>query len=98
LLISLRANEPGLPIRNSEILQNDSDSSVESSHSVKKRASSRVTIFLNVTRVESESPKSWLESSHWLESRYHCQGVRRSIPGSPASGALVESCIAYLYS
>jgi len=57
LLISLRANEPGLPIRNSEILQNDSDSSVESSHSVKKRASSRVTIFLNVTRVESESPK-----------------------------------------
>ena len=52
--------------------KNDSDSSrwlwLESSHSVKN-----VTTFLNVTLVESESPKSvtGVESSHWLESRYH---------------------------
>ena len=46
---------------------------VESSHSVKKRDSSRVrfNVFLYVTRVESESPKieTRVESSHWLESR-----------------------------
>jgi len=35
-----------------------------------------VTLFLNVTRVESELPKSWLESSHWLESRFHWFFVR----------------------
>jgi len=44
---------------------------LESSHS----DSSRVTIFLNATRVESESPKIVLESSDWLESRYHCEKV-----------------------
>ena len=44
---------------------------LESSHSVKNV--NRVTIFLNVTGVESQSPKivTQVESSHWLESRYH---------------------------
>ena len=37
--------------------------------------SRRVTIFLNVTQVESESPK--IVSNHWLESRYHCLFVNR---------------------
>ena len=40
----------------------------------------RVTIFLNVTRVESESPKivTRFNSSHWLESRYHCSMARHA--------------------
>jgi len=50
--------------------ENDSDSSLESLSVTRvesfceKRDSSRVTIFFNVTRVESESPKSWLESRY----------------------------------
>jgi len=68
MIISLYANKLGLWIRGSEIFQKWLW--LESSHSVK-----------NVTRVESPSfstwlessqshQKSWLESSHWLESRY----------------------------
>jgi len=68
MIISLYANKLGLWIRVSEIFQKWLW--LESSHSVK-----------NVTRVESPSfstwlesrqshQKSWLESSHWLESRY----------------------------
>jgi len=60
MLISLRANELG---RSSKICKHDSDpildplivTRVESF--CEKRDSSRVTIFLNVTRVESKSPK-----------------------------------------
>jgi len=42
-----------------------------------KRDSSRVTIFLVVTQVESESPKivTRVESSCWYESSYHCKCV-----------------------
>ena len=63
--------------------KNDSDSSLETlivtrvESFCEKRDLSRVTIFLNVTRVESESPKivTRLESSHCLESRYHWQTI-----------------------
>ena len=81
MIISLYANELGLSIRGSEILQKITLTRVSSHwlwlNSVEsfceKRDSSRVAIFLNVTRVESESQKSRLESSHWLESRYYWQ-------------------------
>ena len=83
MIISLYANKLGLSIRGSEILQKwlwlesrviDCDSSRVESF-CEKRDSSRVTIFRNVTRVESESPKivTRVDSSQWLESRYHCQ-------------------------
>ena len=80
MIISLYANKLGLSIRGSEILQKwlwlqsrlMIVTRVESSDSVK-----------NVSRIESPSfstwlessqshQKSWLESSYWLESRYHC--------------------------
>ena len=81
MVISLSAHEVGLSIRNLQILQKwlwlesrviDCDSSLVESF-YEKRDSSRVTIFLNVTRVESELPKimTRVESCHWLESRYH---------------------------
>ena len=51
--------------------KNDSVSShwlwLESSHSVK-----------NVTRVEWPRIMTWVGSSHWLESRYHCQSMHTS--------------------
>jgi len=59
--------------------KNDSDSILESltvtrdESLCEKRDSTRVSTFFNVTRVESESSKNVtrVESSHWLESRYH---------------------------
>ena len=56
--IFLYANKLGLSIRDSEILKNDSDSSLES---------------LIMTRVESFCEQR--DSSHWLDSRYHCHKV-----------------------
>jgi len=63
MLISLCANELVLAIRRSRFCKNDSDSSHESLIVTQvlsfcdKRDSSPVTIFLNVTGVESELPK-----------------------------------------
>jgi len=68
VLISLCANEVVFASGTQRFCKNDPDSSLKSlavtrvdlSHSVKnvtRNESSRVTIFLNVTRVESESPK-----------------------------------------
>jgi len=81
MIISLYANKLGLLIRGSEILQKwlwlesrviDCDSSRVILWKTWLE-SSRVTIFLNVTRVASESPKTVTRDkwSHWLESRYH---------------------------
>jgi len=81
MIISLYANKLGLSIRGSEILQiwlwlESRVIDCDSSRVILWKMwleSSRVTIFLNVTRVESESPKivTRVELSHWLESHYH---------------------------
>ena len=68
------------PPRTRRFCENDSDSSFESltvtrvESFCEKRDLSRVTFFLNVTRIESELTKiaTWVDSRHWLESPYHC--------------------------
>jgi len=59
--------------------KNDSDSSleslivsrVESSHSVKNVTRGESPFFSTWLESRQSHQKSWLESSHWLESRYH---------------------------
>ena len=71
------------PSETQRFCKNDSGSSLESltvtrvESFCEKRDSSRVTIFLNVTRVRVTKNRD-SRSSHWLESRYHCDLVPKA--------------------
>ena len=79
LFLSVQTNWVG-PSRAQRFCKNDSDPSLESLIVTRVilwktwLESGRVSIFLKVSRVESELPKivTRVESSHWLESRYDC--------------------------